>query len=170
MGRYSKDFSMSGTPEEMYGRLRDYLRTQGYEETVYKGEKLLKKPDTFTTGPIFFKVTFLRDGMRIESWMKRAFLPGGAYVGEIAPNEVQGWAVKGAWKSCLEQIEKMFALPPAAAPLAQAAFSVSGTAASNAQIARQVPVRGSEPDSFCTACGAALKPGAVFCGKCGNRI
>ncbi len=108
MGRYIKEFTMHGTEEQIYGTISQYLLTQGYIETVYKGEKLLKKPDTFSTGPIFFKVSFLTNNkIRIESWMKRALVPGGAYIGEIAPDDIQGWACKGPWKNCIGHIEYM---------------------------------------------------------------
>ncbi len=148
MGRYSKDFAMQGTPAEMYGRLKEYLFSQGYTETDYKGDRVLKKPDTFSTGPIFFKVTFLAGNrMRIESWMKQALLPGGGYVGEIAPGDFRGWAVKGPWKECLAHIEQMFSTPQS-----------------------WIPSQSGEANAFCTACGTRRTPGNAFCGKCGHRF
>ncbi len=153
MGRYRKEFAMRGTPEQMYEEICGYLFSKGYQEVVYKGEKLLKKPDNFTTGPIFFKVSFFPGGMRLESWMKRAFLPGGAYVGEIAPEDFQGWAVKGAWKDCIGHIEAMFMTDEPA----------------GGAVSAPVPAPQTQ-DNFCTACGAPLKPGAAFCGRCGQRI
>ena len=43
MARYVRDFSLKGTPEQMYGAVQQYLMNQGYEQAQVKGENVLKK-------------------------------------------------------------------------------------------------------------------------------
>ncbi len=183
MARYAKDFPMTGTPEQMYGALRNYLLSEGYEETQYKGDNVLKKGNGWVSGPTIFKISFFGNFMRVESWMAFALLPG-VFVGEMGPEGFMGWAVKAPWKDRLAQIERMFApvgyyaaagATPAAyqqpaAPVQNAAYPQPAAPVQNA--AYPQPAAPVQPASggFCTNCGARLTPGTAFCGNCGAKV
>ncbi len=177
MARYAKDFPMTGTPDQMYGALRNYLLSEGYEETQYKGDNVLKKGNGWVSGPTIFKISFFANVMRVESWMAFAVLPG-VFVGEMGPEGFLGWAVKGPWKDRLAQIERMFApvgyyAAAAAMPAAYPQTAAPAQTASYQQAA--VPVQNAAavqtaPGGFCTNCGARLIPGTAFCGNCGAKV
>lgn len=186
MARYCKDFPVNGTPEQMYGALCQYLMSEGYEQTQYKGENVLKKGNGWLTGPTIFKVSFFSNIMRVESWMAFAILPG-VFAGEIGPDGFVGWAVKGPWKQRLTRIEQMFlpANPYAAGPIPayihQAAGAVTNACNQGVTAVRQAvssPAAPAAPQQapaeaasrFCTNCGAPVQAGSAFCSVCGSRI
>lgn len=186
MARYVKDFPMNGTPEQMYGALCQYLMSEGYEQTQYKGENVLKKGNGWVSGPTIFKVSFFPNVMRIESWMAYAILPG-VLAGEIGPTGFVGWAVKGPWKERLNRIEQMFlpANPYGAGPIPayvhqaagavtnacnQGVAAVQQAASSCAAPAAPQQAPAATSSRFCTNCGAPVQAGSAFCSGCGSRI
>lgn len=180
MARYVRDFSLNGTPEQMYGAVQQYLMSQGYEQAQVKGENVLKKGNGWVTGPTCFKFSFHPGFMRMETWMMYAILPG-VFVGTIGPDGFVGWAVKGPWKERIAFIERMFmpAAPGANAGVSaipeytqQAAGAVTNTwNQATAQVQTAMSERQSAPQGgFCSICGAPLTPGSVFCAGCGKRL
>ncbi len=179
MPRYMRDFPMIGTPDQMYGMVRDYLFSEGYVETNVKGENVLKKGDGWVSGPTCFKISFYGNFMRMESWMLYAVLPG-VYGGEIGVDGFVGSATKGPWKKRIAHIEQMLASATpylnagmAAVPAyaQQAANAMNNGFASAAAMPQQMPVT-PQPATrgFCGNCGAPLEPDSAFCTNCGARV
>lgn len=178
MARYVRDFQLSGTPEQMYAAVEQYLMNQGYTPAQVKGENVLKKGDGWVSGPTCFKFSFYSGFMRMETWMMYAVLPG-VFAGELGTEGFVGCAAKGPWKDRIAWIERMFvpvhsyagvnALP---AYTQQAAGTVDSTwnqATAQVQAAGNAYQSASQ-GSFCSNCGAPVTPGNAFCGNCGQKL
>ncbi len=107
MARYVKDFPTCADAQAIHNDLYGYLTAEGYEYIQYDGENVFKKGQGFVSGPTFFKFTYYENFVRMETWMKMAFLPG-VYIGELELEGFVGSAGKGPWKKRVKQIELMF--------------------------------------------------------------
>ena len=104
MTRYVKDFQVNTDVQMIHSTISQYLQKEGYEYIEYGEENVFKKGRGLMSGPIFFKFSYSGNIVRMETWMKFAFLPG-IYIGEFSVKSFVGAAVKGPWKKRISTLE-----------------------------------------------------------------
>ena len=125
MPRYVSEFQTTVPAQFTFDAFNQYLASEGYDYTNYKGEQVFKKGKGLATGPTFVKL-FITDDLivRIEAWCKFAILPG-VYAGEMALDGAMGIAVKKPLKERVIYLENML-MNAGAIPLAAMPAFVSG--------------------------------------------
>lgn len=108
MARHIREYPLKTSQEELFGKINQYLLSQGYEYKLYKGEYLFKKGNGIVAAPTFIKVTFTEDKVRLEAWLKFAILPG-VYAGEMDLNGAMGFAIKAQLSQRVSMIEMIIA-------------------------------------------------------------
>ncbi len=67
MARYINEMICTADPRTVFEKISAHLSGEGYEYLTYKGENLFKKE------PYFIKLSFAKDIVRLEAWVKSAF-------------------------------------------------------------------------------------------------
>lgn len=104
--RYSKNFYFKLDYEKLFNAVNNYLTSQGYDYTVYKGESVWQKGNGWVAAPTFLKLTNEGEVIRLEAWIKQALLPG-VFVGEMGIDGFYGFAIKEQLKSRVNVIESI---------------------------------------------------------------
>lgn len=168
MARYIKDFQVNADPQTVHYTMDQYLQQEGYEYISFDGENVFKKGDGFLTNPSFFKFSYTGNTVRMETWMKYAFLPG-VYIGELGVDGFVGCAVKGTWKKRISYIENVlnsFSIQNGNEPLQ---FVPNNINQYNSAINSNGNFAEATANAFCTNCGAPLNVNEAFCTKCGKK-
>ncbi|OJU13314.1 MAG: hypothetical protein BGN88_09205 [Clostridiales bacterium 43-6] len=106
MARYVNHFPLNKDPQTLTQMVGDYLTSEGFEYTVFKGETVWKKGKGLLTAPQFVKLGFIGDGVVVEAWLKYALFPG-VYVGEMGITGFFGVAMKVILKARVKSIEQI---------------------------------------------------------------
>ncbi len=167
MARHIQDFRFSAPNQTVYNAICQYLQSEGFVNKIFEGENVFQKGTGWLTAPVFFKFFPIPGGMRMETWMKFAWLPG-VYSGEMGPTGFWGWAVKITWRERISRIEGI--VQQFAGPVQQPAYQQPVQAPVYQQPVYQQPVQQPAAGGFCSQCGSPLKPGAGFCVNCGKKL
>ena len=108
MSRYESLFQITQPYQALFPQIRSYLELEGYDYTNYKGEDLFKKGVGLVSAPSFVSISFPGNMIRIQAFIKFAFLPG-VYGDDMDLEGFTGIAVKKPLKSRVERIEQMVA-------------------------------------------------------------
>ena len=108
MSRYESVFQITQPQQALFPQIRSYLELEGYDYTNYKGEDLFKKGVGIVSAPSFVSVSFPGNMIRIQAFIKFAFLPG-VYGDDMDLEGFTGVAVKKPLKRRVERIEQMVA-------------------------------------------------------------
>ncbi len=185
MARYVKEFQMNVAPQTVHATINQYLQSEGYEYINYDGENVFKKGQGVLGNPTFFKLSYIGNMVRLETWMKYAFFPG-VYVGELGITGFVGSAVKGPWKNRIANIENILSnmaapktyYPSTAVSNAGNYFDGNTTQLLNENDGfeetgiinenRTDPANNNVP-VFCNGCGSQMPEGTLFCSVCGQK-
>lgn len=105
MARYRHEINTTKSRDEAEKIALDFLKTHGFKEKDYKGEKVWKKGTGFLMGPQFIKVEPAERRVTIEAWIKWSPFPG-IYIGEQNLDGVMGVLPKQMLKSKILDLEK----------------------------------------------------------------
>ena len=108
MSRYESVFQITQPQQALFPQIRRYLELEGYDYTNYKGEDLFKKGVGIVSAPSFVSVSFPGNMIRIQAFIKFAYLPG-VYGDDMDLEGFTGVAVKKPLKRRVERIEQMVA-------------------------------------------------------------
>ncbi len=181
MARYIRDFKSSIDPQTVYSAINQYFVSEGYEYINYDGENVYKKGKGMLSNPTFFKFSYCNNTIRMETWMKFAFLPG-VYVGELGLSGFVACAAKGPWKKRISNIEGIlsnFAMRNPDYPCASVQNNYVSTDDNETQLLNAeetsvmnentVQPTAANNSAFCNECGSRLPEGALFCTVCGRK-
>ena len=181
----SKDFMVNAAPQTVHSAINQYLQAEGYEYINFDGENVFKKGRGFFNSPTFFKFSYAGNVVRLETWMKYAFMPG-VYVGEIGVDGFAGDSVKGAWKKRLKNIERMlsdFSVQPSSYATASVRNDSVVANDNETQLLKENAEKeetrvltqsgtaygATKTQAFCSGCGARIPDGSRFCAVCGKQ-
>lgn len=185
MARYIKEFRINTHPEIIHNSINQYLAKEGYEYTRYDNELVFQKGQGICSNPTFFKFTYIKNTVKMETWMKYALLPG-VFVGELGIDGFVGFAVKGPWKKRITNLEGILCT---LATQSDCYSSTHTRNTANDYIYEGKMPYSNEKDSFektyimnesqadpintptfCSNCGTKMMEGALFCSECGQKI
>lgn len=161
MARYINDIPFYGNQEQVFNDINQYLISSGFEYTQYDGEKVFKKGNGFLVAPTFLKVTFGKDSVRVEAWLKYAILPF-IFVGEFGMTGFVGAAVKGTMKTAVYHIEarlREYSNP-----------NIQNISVSTIDYIVNENTQDVQNFVFCTSCGTKLSNTISFCANCGKSV
>lgn len=92
-GRFVLDIPTPLPPEMAWNMVMQFAMAEGFEYTTYNGEELLQKGKGWFTAPQFIKATPYPGVVRVEAWLRYAWLPG-VYGVERNLDGFYGWALK----------------------------------------------------------------------------
>lgn len=186
MARYIKEFIINSDMQVVNTSINQYLLNEGYEYINFEGENVYKKGSGVMTNPSFFKFIYSGNKVRLETWMKYALLPG-VYIGELGTTGMVGAAVKGKWKTRIQQLESILSNYANSSPQ-QPTGSVQSQSTvvdnnfydenetqllnENIDFDATVILEDEVKESktvFCTSCGAKLSSTDLFCTACGQK-
>jgi len=122
MARYVNDIPTGMTAEEAGRVATDYLTGEGFTYRDERGEMAWRKGTGTATIPQFVVVQPGQGVVHIEAWVSGVALLPGVYGGEQDLTGFYGWAIKGALKKRIAELEQRLAAgAPAASPGAQPA-------------------------------------------------
>ncbi len=185
MARYVQEFQVNVAPQTVHATINQYLQSEGYEYINYDGENVFKKGQGVWGNPTFFKLSYVGNMVRLETWMKYAFFPG-VYVGELGITGFAGSAVKGPWKKRIANIENILSnmavqktyYPPTSVSNTGNCFDDNTTQLLNKndgfEETRNINENRTNPaiknaPVFCNECGSQMPEGTIFCSVCGQK-
>ena len=106
MPRYVNNFQSSKPDEQVMAIAHQYLISQGFSLSGYKGEELWKKGDGFFAAPQMVKITSNNSQVQIEAFIVTYLIPG---VGgkERDLTGVYGIAIKQALQKKVNDLHNM---------------------------------------------------------------
>jgi hypothetical protein len=105
MSRYVNELAALKSPEESDAIIERYLSGEGFRlKTRRDGEKFWQKGGGWVAAPQFVNTTVLGNKVKIEAWIKFAWLPG-VYSGEMGLTGFFGFAIKSALKKKVAELE-----------------------------------------------------------------
>lgn len=153
MARYSKEYPRNGFSDSHYREICDHLTQNGFEQTVYEGERVFQRGTGAMVAPSFLKLTYTPDKVRVEAWLKMAILPG-VFVGEMGLTGFAGSAARGKLKKAVAYIDTLLT---GNAPAATEGINGGGEDMTNSR-------------QCCPFCGTVYPQGSNFCASCGNVL
>jgi hypothetical protein len=107
MPRYVNELAISKSPEESDAIIQRYLSGEGFRlKTRRDGEEYWQKGGGWVSAPQFVNTTVRGNAVKIEAWIKFAWLPG-LYSGEMDLTGFFGFAIKSALKRKVTELEKL---------------------------------------------------------------
>lgn len=105
MSRYVNDVSVVKSPEEADAMITQFMASKGFKLKKHEGGvKLWQKGDGWVAAPQFISTAAHAGSVRIEAWIKYAWLPG-VYSGEMGLTGFFGFAIKAMLKSTVQALE-----------------------------------------------------------------
>ncbi|MDO8964818.1 MAG: DUF2510 domain-containing protein [Coriobacteriia bacterium] len=123
MSRYVNDL-VTGLGAERTGQVASqYLSSEGFTYRDERGEMVWRKGTGAATIPQFLKFEPREGAVRIEAWVSMVALVPGVYGGEQDLTGFYGWAIKGALKKRVAELERRLTAEAPAGAVATAAPS-----------------------------------------------
>lgn len=122
MSRYVNEIATGMTAEQAGQVASEYLTGQGFTYRDERGEMVWRKGTGTAVIPQFVKYEPRDGAVHLEAWVSMIALAPGVYGGEQDLTGFYGWALKGALKKRVGELErKLGAGAPAGAVVASAA-------------------------------------------------
>lgn len=149
MGRTTIEIPIkSNHVDEVLKIMAQTLEPLGYQQKIVDGETVWAKGDGVVIQMKCFGVSFADQLVILQSWMKDAVM------GETALEGFMGAIPKKKMRGYLDQIRTKILAEN------QRWDSVGSVTTSTANSTAR----------FCEKCGSPVRPGALFCTQCGNRV
>ena len=101
--RFMVDVPTNYSPDQVNDIIAQFMKAEGFNHSMYRGEPILKKGLGFLTAPQFIKLDVQPGFLHIEAFLKYAILPG-VFVGEMGLDGFAGAIPKQMLKGRVDKL------------------------------------------------------------------